>query len=440
LIDGTGSAPLTNAAVLFDDGRISWTGSATQLAHDDDLRRVDVAGKYVIPGLLDANVHLLLQYDPEILLRYEIGYWDELVLEAAQVALRAGITTVFDTWGPLASLRRVRDRIDAGEATGSRIFLAGNIIGNAGPWSPDFNARFAESLNPAVAERINREWEQGMGGELPWMSAADVRRAVKEYIDTSGIDFVKYAGSAHGYQKFIVFSPDAQRAIVEEAHVAGMTAQACTMTPEALKLAIEAGVDLLQHGSTTGRYAMPREMFDLIVGRPIPCVAFLMTERYLAALPAEHPLGELYSETRAVQDGNDRDLIKAGAKLLLANDMAVLGPSARTSAHRGQWLALPDHPLLLGESHIYWLRAAIERGMDPMDALLSATRNVAQAYRKDDELGTVEPGKRADLLVLDADPLEAVENYRRIAYMVKDGEIVDRDRLPERPVLTRDEG
>jgi cytosine/adenosine deaminase-related metal-dependent hydrolase len=75
--------------------------------------------------------------------------------------------------------------------------------------------------------------------------------------------------------------------------------------------------------------------------------------------------------------------------------------------------------------------------MDPMDALLAATRNIAQAYRKDDELGTIEPGKRADLLVLDGDPLTDVENYRRITQLVKDGAVVDRERLPEDPVLTR---
>src|SRR5438067_262144 len=82
-------------------------------------------------------------------------------------------------------------------------------------------------------------------------------------------------------------------------------------------------------------------------------------------------------------------------------------------------------PRELGSSHILWLRAAIERGMAPMDALLAATRNIAQAYRKDDELGTVEPNKRADLLVLDANPLDAPENYGRIAHVVKDGHLVD---------------
>jgi imidazolonepropionase-like amidohydrolase len=234
----------------------------------DDVQRIDVGGKYLVPGLMDANVHLVLHLEPDVLLRYEPGCYDELVLEAAQVALKAGITTVFDTWGPLEALRRVRDRINEGEVPGSRIFCAGNIIGLGGPWSSDFEASFyGDALNPAVVETINREWEQGVGNDLPWMSAEDVRQTVREYIATSGIDFVKYSSSTHKAVKFITFSPDTQRGIVEEAHAAGMTAQACAMAPEALKLAIQAGVDFLQHGDITGKVPMPQETLELIAER-----------------------------------------------------------------------------------------------------------------------------------------------------------------------------
>jgi imidazolonepropionase-like amidohydrolase len=130
-------------------------------------------------------------------------------------------------------------------------------------------------------------------------------------------------------------------------------------------------------------------------------------------------------------------LIEAGAKLLLGNDAGIIGPNSATSPMWGRILAGPDAPSHLGTMHLHWLKAAIERGMSPMDTLLAATRNIAQAYRKDDELGTISPGKRADLLVLHSDPLEDVESYGRIALVVKDGRLIDRDRLPEHPVLTR---
>jgi len=160
LIDGTGSRPLRDAAVVVEGERTSWVGPAASLDQASGLRIVDVSGTHLIPGLLDANVHLVIP-EPETLLRYEPGAYDELVVEAAQVALRGGYTTLFDTWGPLEPLKRVRDRIDSGEVVGSRLFVAGNIIGMDGPWSPDCWASYGEMLNPAVVGAINEHWSRG---------------------------------------------------------------------------------------------------------------------------------------------------------------------------------------------------------------------------------------------------------------------------------------
>jgi imidazolonepropionase-like amidohydrolase len=352
------------------------------------------------------------------------------------VALRAGITTVFDTWGPLESLRRVRDRINAGTAAGSRIFLAGNIIGNGGPWSPDFHP-YGNALNPAVVDEVNRHWEQGVGAELTWMPAADVRRVVRDYIAASGIDFVKYASSAHGQPRLIALSPGAQRAIVEEAHASGRTVQACTLTSEALTLAIDAGVDLLQHGSSTGRRPMPDALLARIAGSGLPCVVLLYTERYVAAGRTASGLSAEWRDALDVRERNARRLIEAGGVLLHATDGGVFGPDVGRSPWLGPLFDLPDVPFHLGRSHVLWHQAMIERGMAPMDALVASTRDIARAYHLGDDLGTVEEGRRADLLVLDADPLTDPANYGRIAHVMKDGEFVDRGRLPERPVLTR---
>jgi imidazolonepropionase-like amidohydrolase len=437
VIDGTGAAPLAEAAVVVADGRIVSVGPAAGLERDR-LEIVDVVGKHVIPGLMDANVHLLLHCDPEVLLRYEPGGYDELVLESAQVALKAGITTVFDTWGPLEALKRVRDRIASGEASGSRVYIAGNIIGNGGPWSSDFFPPYGQHLNPATVEAVNAEWEQGVGSELTWMPAADVGSAVRDYVARSGIDFVKYASSAHAHFRFLALSPDAQRAVVEEAHAAGMTAQACALTTEALRVAIAAGVDFLQHGDTTGRHPMPEDTLELIVERQLPCIVMLRTERHVEA--AHESKHGIYREVVRAKDQNGRRLIEAGAKLMLATDGGVFGPYIATSPWVGEIFGnLPDVPINLGHSHLLWLRAAAERGMPAMAALLAATRNIADAYGKLDELGTLEPGKRADLLVLHGDPLSDPDNYGRIAHVVKDGAVVDRDLLPEQPVLTRKE-
>lgn len=439
LIDGTGSPPLPDSAVVASGGRISWVGMASNLDRSKDLQVIDIAGKYLIPGLLDANVHLVSPTDGELLLKYEPGCYDDLALEAAQIALRAGITTVFDTWGPLESLRRVRDRINAEEVSGSRLFLAGNIIGMSGPWTDDFLPPMSvmrEVISADTVNKVNEHWEQGVGRDLLWMSASDVRQVVRDYIAASDIDIVKYSSSAHKENHFIAFSPHAQRAIVEEAHAAGLTAQACTQAPEALRLAIESGVDLLQHGDITGRRPMPADTLKLIVARQLPCAAFLDTERYIASVPEDIRNSEHWRNRMVTKEENDRNLIKAGAKLLLAHDMNVWSRSTKSKFE--DLNDLPDAPMHLGSSHICWLQAAFERDMPPMDALLAATRNIAEAYGKSSEVGSIEPGKRADLLVLDANPLDSPANYGRIAHVVKDGHLVDRERLPEHPVLTRD--
>jgi imidazolonepropionase-like amidohydrolase len=428
LIDGTGAAPVPDGALVVEDGRVAWTGRASELP--DDVERVDVTGKWVIPGLLDANVHLLLDNEPEVLLRYEPGRYDELILEAAQVTLQAGVTTVFDTWGPLEALRRVRDGIARGELVGSRIYCAGNIIGNGGPWTSDFLG-LEQSMSREAQERINPHWEQGVGNELVWMAAEDAQAAVREYIARSEIDFVKYASSSHHELRFLAFSPRAQRAICEEAHAAGLTAQACAMTPETLRAAIEAGVDLLQHGDITGQFPLPDDTFELIVERQLPVAALFMTDRHLEASSDRG----LWGRVLQTKDANDRRLIEAGARLLLTTDGGVWSSTSRTHPIYARASTAPDSPVVLGASHVHWLRAAFERGLSPMDALLAATRNVAEAYRVDD-VGTLEIGKRADLVVLDADPLAAAEAYGQVALVVQGGEVVDRDRLPERPVLT----
>jgi imidazolonepropionase-like amidohydrolase len=100
-------------------------------------------------------------------------------------------------------------------------------------------------------------------------------------------------------------------------------------------------------------------------------------------------------------------------------------------------LSAPDLPTQLGEGHFLWLQAVSERGMTPMAALMAATKNVAEAYGKGADIGTLEPGKRADLVVLSADPLAAPQNYRAIAMVIKDGHVIDRAALPTKAIFTR---
>jgi imidazolonepropionase-like amidohydrolase len=136
VIDGRGGKPIDDGVIVIQRDRIVTVGGP-ETPVPPAAQRLPMAGKYVIPGLLDANVHLVLDYFPATLVRFWDRY-DELAIEAAAIALRNGVTTVFDTWGPRTHLIRARTAIREGRSVGSRIFLAGNIVGLDGPLSEDF--------------------------------------------------------------------------------------------------------------------------------------------------------------------------------------------------------------------------------------------------------------------------------------------------------------
>lgn len=442
IIDGTGRVPISNSTIVINEGRIVLVGEQSRIKLPPEADVIDGRGKYVIPGLMDANVHLLLDVEPEYLLKAD-GRYEPLIIEAAQIALKNGVTTVFDTWGPRQALVNVRDRINSGEIVGSRIYLAGNIIGFSGPMSADFFHEARSVVSKEVADKVDNEWEQGVGSDLLWMTPEEVQLRVREYIASGKIDLVKYASSGHVNMQFIAFSPEVQRVIVDEAHRAGLTAQAHSTSVESLKLEIGAGVDLLQHCDWSGPVPLPADLIKRVAQSRIPCAALVVTDRHLQwIVDSAKRLGALsgrlaaLSDMYQIKDINSRNLIKAGAVLLLTTDAGIYGPSVSTSPLLSIMNSAPDLSTSLGNAHFLWLQAVQERGMSPMDALLSATRNIAVAYKKDSEIGTLEVGKRADLLVLDADPLQDVRNYRRIYAILKDGEVVDRSALPNRPVLT----
>lgn len=432
VIDGTGAAPTENGVVVFTDGRITAAGPAGSTAVPADATVIDAGGKYVIPGLMDGNLHLFLNLDLETLILHEHRL-HEIVLEAAQITLKTGQTTVFDTWGPRAALGQARDMINAGEAPGSRIYLAGNIIGFSGPLGPDFRESHAPYVSKAFVNRINDTWEEDTGRELLWMTPDSVADVIRHYT-TLGMDFLKYGASGHVDMNLISFSERVQRVIVEEGHRAGMTVQTHTTSVESFDMAIEAGVDIITHCGISGpEIPIPMESIRKMVDRGIACSVLPITARRLAALEEHSPTGLTpYMKIGAINRAN---MIRAGAKLLMSTDAGIENPVLRAESAT---LAADtvDPRVKLGEGHFNALVGLEELGMDPMEVLKSATSNVASAYWLEDEIGTLQPGRWADIVILDADPLASAYNYREIHMVIKEGKVVDLDALPVAPIIS----
>ena len=205
IIDGTGRAPIADGVVVIRNGKITAVGPSSAVTIPSDVTRVDARGKWVIPGMMDANLHLDLNINLEHLILFEDQY-DKIVLEGAQIALKTGQTTVFDTWGPRAALIKVRDMINAGQAEGARIYLAGNIIGFSGPLGPDFIAPAAAWVTKSFAKQINETWEEGTGRALLWMPPDTLRAAIRKYTGL-GVNFLKFGGSGHQEMDLLTFSP-----------------------------------------------------------------------------------------------------------------------------------------------------------------------------------------------------------------------------------------
>lgn len=432
VIDGNGGPALANATVLVEDGRIRAVGPKASVAPPKGARAIDGAGRFLIPGMIDTNVHLSLyggineRY--ETLVRYHARQ-EEIVLEAAQLALLRGVTTVRDSYGVLPPLVEVRDRIAKGEATGARILAAGNIVGWGGPYSISFSlirgqglTRFQEEMNDYVA--------QGAGEDLMNMSPAELRAAINAYLDR-GPDFLKYGGTSHFSEPtFLGFSPEAQRVIVEETRKRGRVAETHATTGEGLRLSVLAGIELIQHPEVLDGREIPDELVSMIRERDVVCSMLVNTisgdawkkhlkskeeadkkkaeaEKDAAKKPArEKTKAELRKEAddqglgTEMRRRNAQKLIRGGCRVTVGTDNYW---AAAPELQRQPKPETQDH----GIGTILAIEGLVELGMTPAQALVAATKNGAFAAHGLKDFGTIEAGKLADLVVLGADPYTA---------------------------------
>ncbi|MEU4838528.1 amidohydrolase family protein [Nocardia testacea] len=442
LIDGQGGPSKPTTTVIVDGGRFTTIGPTVSTEIPAGATVVDGSNQWMVPGYINGNVHLLdawmFMVGPgtiEYLARWE-GRYTEVIEEAAQLVLRNGVTTVFDTYNAIDPVLAARDRINAGTSQGARIFAAGTIIGMGGPFSADFHFAGRQAAAQSFVNRIDEMFEAGVGHQLSLLPRNEVQARVRDYL-SRGVDMLKIAVSDHifmtvGFDRsYQTFTRPVLDVIVEEARSAGVPVLTHSLSIEALETSVELGADVLIHANYTMGQPYPHSLVDKIVASDSWAELQTVHENHQRALE------ECGSWSAQLGSGafadNERTLIGANAKIMMGTDAGCPSVDHLADLTPGE---RDDRPWTLGGDHFHWTQSMVEKGMSPLEAISAATLNVARGYGKDDLIGSVEPGKLADFVILDRDPLEDIRNLREIRDVYQAGVAVDRIKLPAHPLVT----
>jgi imidazolonepropionase-like amidohydrolase len=364
LLDGTGAPPQGRACVLVGAGRIVRVADAGE-SPPEGASVVDLEGRTVLPGLVDAHAHVggaFAQPEPlqgaEPLLPGTAGH---LVAAELQEALRMGITTVRDVGSIGDTVVEARQAMRYGAFRGPRVLTCGRIISPTGPGGRFFAGMYREADG-----------------------TDDFRRAVREQV-RYGADFVKVMTT--GARSVELEDPDPAQltraelaALVDEAHRTGYRVCAHCEGIAGTELAIEEGVDTIEHGMYLNRRP---DLLDRMAANGqvlVPTLSFLISVAGGASTwtPQLVELGAVNVEQARLTLCAARE---AGVHLAMGHDSSPLRAAANEAL------------------------AMIDFGLPADEALAAATAGGAYALGLDREIGTIEPGKLADLVVVDGDPL-----------------------------------
>ncbi|MSO75773.1 MAG: amidohydrolase family protein [Alphaproteobacteria bacterium] len=377
LIDGLGNPPIGDGFVLVEDGRIAGLGPMGEAPGAHDAPRLDLAGRTLMPGLIDCHAHLVYSGFRSL------DALDRLSLEASTVnavnnaakVIAAGYTSVRDvgTVGNVAAT--VRDAVNEGRVRGPRVIASGPIIG---PTS-------------GMVDTLPAGWQssRGLGVLCDGVDAIvkEVRRQIKNGVDNiklgaSGVEVGPYA-----YTWMTTLSEAEIRAGTEEAHRWGRSVAIHCQSYDAVKFALRAGVDTIEHATR-----LDNEALELFANSRTALVPTLST---------------LFS------------VLEFGEKLNLMakqrEEMAINKELWVTSFQRALAAGIPiGAGADLGNRYLHGENARelvhlINCGMSPMAAIQSATGTAARILGRADSVGALAPGRLGDILVVDGDPLQDIQ-------------------------------
>jgi imidazolonepropionase-like amidohydrolase len=389
LIDGTGALPKPNTTIVIDGNRIVFVSNNT--AYNFDLNfsaanSVNLTGKYIIPGLFDMHAHVASVLKD--------SYNQSESEYALRMLLTHGITTIRNPGGPTEQSVTLRDNVSEGRIVGPQIFTAGQLLNT--PQIPV----------PFVEKRVQTE--------------QDVRQEVRTQV-VAGVDYIKL---------YVGLTPDLVKAAIDEAHfyrkkVIGHLYM--TSWTDAANL----GIDALTHG--------------------VPVSPFLLSEadqqKFLES--GDHPFNHLLWLDLVDLNGPEiNNMISA----LVNNDIPV-DPTldiyeiiTKEPQHQYLWpkvlqltktlydngvtilsgTDIPNFDLVPGASLHHELEILEEAGISPLEVIKIATRNGAQALGIEEDVGTIESGKQADMVILSDNPINEISNTKKIEAVINNGQLIER--------------
>lgn len=440
LIDGKGGTPLSDAVVVIRGDRIVEVGSAKQIRVPRGARTIDAKGKWLIPGLIDAHVHFFqsggLYTRPDVIdLRSRVPYEEELATIRKRLDytfsryLCSGVTATVDVGGPFWNfeVRKIAER----SHLAPRVAVAGPLISTYAPEN-------LKTDDPAIIKVDNID-----------EALALVRKELKHQPDLIKIWFIRRPDVDLAEATKMV------KAVVDESHAAGVRVAVHATQLETAKAAVLAGCDILVH-SVTDR-PVDDEFAQLVKDRGVVYTTTLVVfEGYAEVLSQQVELTDFErqcGDPEVIDSWGDlakipADQLPAAARRprSFANQEIVLQNLKRLQ-DVGAIVAAGTDAGNIGTLHGPALHREFElmaeAGLTPMQTLVAATRNAALVFGGPPgqkvngrptvapEVGTIEAGKLADLVILNADPTTDIRNARRINSVIKGGSVVfESDKQP----------
>ncbi len=451
-----------NSTIICSGGKIDKIGSAESIAIPENAEVLELSDRYILPGLIDAHVHLA-HPGVDDYGRISTESMTKKYLRHSFLTLKSGVTTIRNMPGSFGySILRFRDQVNKGKYVGPRIFASGPAL--SAPYGYFSIKRFIPA--PPVLLSFLSVIFGAHGLSIDIDKPQEVPEVIQK-LKKVGVDFIK-STTPGAYLSIIENDPESRefylkrkidprlldasmkpevlKAIVKCAHDEGLKVSTHSIClPEGIKQAVEAGVDSIEHAplglideetfkrmKETGVYWVPTaycfnhwadliENPDLFNGQeikeaiPEPYHSMgkkaLEKQRKAIKSEADPNWAKFYAEMPNYKQQyfpvNLENAIKFGVKIVAGVDAGMGGAG------------YVPHGFLYKELELF-----VKHGMDEYEAIRTATVNAAELLGATDELGSIDPGKNADLVILRSNPLKNISDLRQVEYVIKDGKIV----------------